>query len=120
MKGTVVYDSIHGNTKQIAEGIAEQLRSDGVDVELFSVRERKTPSGDFLFLGSPTRGSRPTKPSVQFLEGLDVSYWSSHPVVLFDKPTLSKDIVGKVRNITYTDERLRYDIKGYEERTKAL
>jgi len=84
LKGTVVYDSIHGNTKQIAEAIAEQLRSDAVDVELFSVKERKNPSGDFLFLGSPTRGSRPTKSSVQFLESLDRSYWSSHPVVLFD------------------------------------
>ncbi len=84
MKGTVAYDSVHGNTKQIAEAIAEQLRSDGIEVELFSVTEGKKPSGDFLFLGSPTRMSRPTKSPVQFLESLDTSYWSNHQVVLFD------------------------------------
>ena len=39
---------------------------------------------------------------------------------LFDRPTHSKEIVGKVRKITYTGARLKYDIKGYEEKTKTL
>lgn len=29
MKGVVAYDSVHGNTKQVAEAIAEQIRSEG-------------------------------------------------------------------------------------------
>ena len=39
---------------------------------------------------------------------------------LFDQPWAPKEIVGKVRTMTYTGERLRYDIKAYEEKVQKL
>ena len=37
MKGIVVYDTSYGNTKKIAETIAETLEESGMEVDLFNV-----------------------------------------------------------------------------------
>ena len=57
MRGVVVYDTHYGNTKIVAQAIAEQLKVEGDEVELRSVREhhREPPQGDIMFLGSPVR-----------------------------------------------------------------
>ena len=58
MKGIVVYDTSYGNTKKIAETIAEALRESGIEVDLFDVKNVKKLSAkdyNFLILGSPTR-----------------------------------------------------------------
>jgi menaquinone-dependent protoporphyrinogen IX oxidase len=58
MKGIVVYDTSYGNTKKIAETIAETLKESRVDVDLFYVKDVKKLSAedyDFLVLGSPTK-----------------------------------------------------------------
>ncbi|MCX6659003.1 MAG: flavodoxin domain-containing protein [Candidatus Bathyarchaeota archaeon] len=58
MKGIVVYDTSYGNTKKIAETIAETLKESGIEVDLFDVKNVKKLSGKeygFLVLGSPTR-----------------------------------------------------------------
>jgi deoxyribodipyrimidine photo-lyase len=39
---------------------------------------------------------------------------------LFDRPWASKEVIGKVRKMTYTGERLRYDVHEYEERIRSL
>ena len=57
MKGIVVYDSSHGNTKKIAETIAETLKESGLEVDNFYVKDLKKLSAkdyDFMVLGSPT------------------------------------------------------------------
>jgi menaquinone-dependent protoporphyrinogen IX oxidase len=58
MKGIVVYDTSHGNTKKIAETIAETLKESGIEVDLFHVKDVKKLSAKdykFIVLGSPTR-----------------------------------------------------------------
>ena len=58
MKGMVVYDSSYGNTKKIAETIAETLKESGIEIDLFYVKDVKKLSAknyDFLVLGSPTK-----------------------------------------------------------------
>jgi len=58
MKGIVVYDTSYGNTKKIAETIAETLKESGIEVDLFDVKDVKKLSAkdcNFLVLGSPTR-----------------------------------------------------------------
>ena len=58
MKGIVVYDTSHGNTKKIAETIAEALKESKMKVDLFYVKDVKKLNGndyDFLVLGSPTK-----------------------------------------------------------------
>lgn len=86
MKGIVAYDSVHGNTKQVAEAIAEQIRSEGHEVELISMRDGILGpiNGDFLFVGSPTRIGRMTPSAKEFVEKLDAEYWRDRPSVFFD------------------------------------
>jgi len=86
MKAVVAYSSVYGNTKLVAEAVAEQMRADGVEVELVGLDEGTPGSvtGDFMFVGSPTRGGRPTKKAKRFLEELNVEAWRNKPIVLFD------------------------------------
>jgi flavodoxin len=53
MKGIVVYDTSYGNTKTIAETIAETLKESRIEVDLFHVKDIKKLNGknyDFLVL----------------------------------------------------------------------
>lgn len=95
MKGIVAYDSVHGNTKQVAEAMAEQIRAGGHQVELVSVKDVNAGSvaGDFMLIGSPTRGGKMTGSTMEPLEGLNVEYWKGKDVIAFDTlGPLSKDM----------------------------
>jgi menaquinone-dependent protoporphyrinogen IX oxidase len=85
MKGIVVYDSYYGNTKRVAEAIAEQIRADGHEAELRSLREKypSPPQGDFLFVGSPVRIARVTRRARKFVKTLDAEAWRNKPVAIF-------------------------------------
>jgi flavodoxin len=69
MKSGVVYASHSGNTRQIAEAMADVLRTYG-PVELISVDEaRRTPADcDLLLVGAPTEGHGVPKDMRAFLE----------------------------------------------------
>jgi flavodoxin len=41
MKGLIVFDSYFGNTKSVADAIAEQARAEGHEVEVVCVRDGK-------------------------------------------------------------------------------
>lgn len=86
MKGVVVYDSVYGNTKLVAEAIADQLKSEGHEAEMISLREGSggPAAGDFMFVGSPTRIGRMTKKAKEFVEELDREHWKNRPIVAFD------------------------------------
>ncbi len=86
MKAAVVYDSVYGNTKLVAEAIAQQLRADGLQVEIHNLREEKVRQvdADLMFLGGPTRMKHLTRKVKGFIRKLDKSYWSSRPIVVFD------------------------------------
>jgi len=95
MKGIVAYDSVHGSTKLAAEAIAEQVRADGQQAEIVYVKEKKGSevSGDFIFIGSPTRGGKMTKETKEFIEALIIEQWKGKPIVAFDTMgPLSKDL----------------------------
>lgn len=73
MKITIVYDSIFGNTAQIAKAIADALGTTAHSVGLLTVQEARTEAladTDLLIVGSPTRGFRPTPQISEFVEGL--------------------------------------------------
>lgn len=65
----VIYDSVFGNTERIAQGIGEALG----DAEVKKVTE-VDPSDledlEILFVGSPTRGFRPTPATMDFFKNL--------------------------------------------------
>lgn len=72
MKIGIVYDSVFGNTAEIAKAIAAALDA-AHEVQLLIVAGA-TPLDvvplDLLVLGSPTRGFRPTPAMAEFVSGL--------------------------------------------------
>lgn len=87
MKGIVVYDTSYGNTKTIAETIAETLKESGIEVDLFDVKKVKKPSAkdyNFLVLGSPTRFGTMSFAIRGFLGKVKSEEWVNKPFAAFD------------------------------------
>ncbi len=87
MKGIVVYDTTHGNTKKIAETIAETLKESGIEVDLFHHKDVKKLSGkdyDFLVLGSPTKFGTMSFAMRGFLGKVKSEEWMNKPFAAFD------------------------------------
>jgi len=87
MKGAVVYDTSYGNTKKIAETIADTLRESGIETDLFDVKDVKKLSAkdyDFLALGSPTRMNTMSWTIKRFIGRLKSEEWANKPFIAFD------------------------------------
>lgn len=86
MKGIIVYDTSYGNTKKIAETIAETLKESGIEVDLFYVKDAKLSAKDydFLILGSPTRFGTMSFTIKSFLGKLKSEEWINKPFSAFD------------------------------------
>jgi menaquinone-dependent protoporphyrinogen IX oxidase len=87
MKGIVVYDTSYGNTKKIAEAIAETLKESGVEVDFFDVKDVKKSIArvyDFLVIGSPTRFGTMSFAIKGFLGKVKTEEWMSKPFAAFD------------------------------------
>jgi menaquinone-dependent protoporphyrinogen IX oxidase len=87
MKGIVVYDTSHGNTKTIAETMAETLKESGLEVDLFDVKNVKKLNAkdyNFLVLGSPTRFGTMSFAIRGFLGKVKSEEWMNKPFAAFD------------------------------------
>ncbi len=87
MKGTVIYDTTYGNTKKIAEIIAETIKESGIEADLFYVKDVKKLSGkeyDFLVLGSPTKFGTMSFTVKFFLGKVKSEEWMNKPFAAFD------------------------------------
>jgi menaquinone-dependent protoporphyrinogen IX oxidase len=87
MKGIVVFDTSHGNTKTIAETIAQTLKESGIAVDTFYVKDAKKLSAkeyDFLVLGSPTKYWTMTLAMRRFLGKVKSKEWVNKPFAAFD------------------------------------
>jgi menaquinone-dependent protoporphyrinogen IX oxidase len=87
MRGIVVYDTSYGNTKKIAETIAETLKESGIDVDFVYVKEVKKLSAknyDFLVLGSPTKFGTMSFAVKSFLGKVKSEEWMNKPFIAFD------------------------------------
>jgi menaquinone-dependent protoporphyrinogen IX oxidase len=87
MKGIVVYDTSYGNTKRIAETIAETLKESGIEVDLFYVKNVKKLNAkdyDFLVLGSPTRFGTMSFAIRGFLGKVKSEEWMKKSFTAFD------------------------------------
>jgi menaquinone-dependent protoporphyrinogen IX oxidase len=87
MKGIVVYDNSYGNTKKIAETMADTLKESGIEVDLFDVKTVKKLSGkdySFLVLGSPTRFGTMSFAAKFFLGKVKQEEWMNKPFTAFD------------------------------------
>jgi menaquinone-dependent protoporphyrinogen IX oxidase len=87
MKGMVIYDTSYGNTKKIAETIAETLKELGIEVDLFYVKDVKKLSAkdyDFLVLGSPTKFGTMSFAVRGFVGKVKSEEWMNKPFAAFD------------------------------------
>jgi len=86
MKGLVVYDSVHGNTKKVAEAVAETLRSAGsVDVRHVSdVEPEEFAQLDVLVVGAPTHAFQPSPNAKKFLKRIPAGALEGLRVAAFD------------------------------------
>jgi menaquinone-dependent protoporphyrinogen IX oxidase len=87
MEGIVVYDTSYGNTKTIAETIAETLKESGIEVDLFYVKDVKKLSGkdyNFLVLGSPTKFGTMSFAVKFFFGKVKSEEWMNKPFAAFD------------------------------------
>jgi menaquinone-dependent protoporphyrinogen IX oxidase len=87
MKGLVVYDTSYGNTKTIADAIAETLKEAGIEVDLFHVKNAKRLNAknyNLLVLGSPTRFGTMSLAIRFFLGKVKSEEWTDKPFAVFD------------------------------------
>jgi menaquinone-dependent protoporphyrinogen IX oxidase len=87
MKGIVIFDTSHGNTKTIAETISETLKESGITVDTFYVKDVKKLSAkeyDFLVLGSPTKFWTMSLTVRCFLGKVKSKEWTNKPFAAFD------------------------------------
>ena len=87
MKGIVIFDTSHGNTRTIAETISGTLREVGIEVDNFYVKDVKKLSAkdyDFLVLGSPTKWGTMSFTVKGFLGKVKSKEWMNKPFTAFD------------------------------------
>jgi len=93
MKILVIYDSLFGNTKKIAEAIFDSLLSSNKIrlVNAVEVTIKDLEKIDMLIVGSPTHGGRAKQNLQTFLDQLPNSILKGTKVAVFDTRFLEKD-----------------------------
>ena len=87
MKGIVVYDTSHGNTRKIAETISDTLKESGIEVDLVDLKDLKRLSGrdyNFLVIGSPTKFGTMSFAIRGLLGKVKNEEWMNKPFAAFD------------------------------------
>jgi flavodoxin len=86
MKTYVIYASRHGNTRRVAEAIADGIRKYG-SVELVALEEAPSTfkgEADLVVIGGPTEAHGMTPPIKQYLDGLRRGALEGVPAAAFD------------------------------------
>ena len=84
MKALVVYDSVYGNTEEIAKAIGGAITGDVKVLGAGEVNLSELESIDFLIVGAPTQGGRPTPAIQDFLNKVSEPAIKGINVATFD------------------------------------
>ena len=86
MKTLVIYTSRAGNTRTIADAIAETMQERGAAVEVFDAEHAPTtlPESDLIFIGGPTERHTLTPPMVDFFDRLAAGSLRGEACIAFD------------------------------------
>lgn len=98
MKVLIIYDSIFGNTEQIARAISNALGSqDDVEIlQVSNVKPQQLIGMNLLILGSPTRGFRPTPAIKNLLRKIPMKSLKGVKVAAFDTRISVSDIESRI------------------------
>jgi flavodoxin len=84
MKTLVVYDSLYGNTKAIAQTIGEAIPGEVEVVHVEQVNAGDLETVDLLVIGTPTHGALPTETVQSLLERIGPPARESARAATFD------------------------------------
>lgn len=95
MNSLVIYDSNYGNTKQVAQAVAKELRTRAIAVS----EKPKLENLDLIVVGSPINGWRPSAKMLEFLASLKENQLAGVKAATFDtrvKLFIHGDAAGKI------------------------
>lgn len=84
MKALVIFDSVFGNTEKIARAIGDALDPEVPVLPVGSATSGQLAGLEYLFVGSPTRGFKPTPAITSFLAGLPADCLKGVKAASFD------------------------------------
>ena len=84
MKVLVVYDSVYGNTEEIAKAMGEGIGEDAKVVKAENTSPADLESVELVIAGSPTYGGRPTPKMKEFLERIKTVSLKDIKIAAFD------------------------------------
>ena len=99
MKALVVYDSVFGNTEQVAYAIRDSLGSDVEALRVGDVKHEQLAGLEYLIVGSPTRAFNPTKVITNFLKKIPGDSLKGVKVAAFDTRLDTDDVNSSVLNV---------------------
>jgi len=84
MKALVLFDSVYGNTKKIAETVAKELGKEVKTVSVSDFKSKDLTGINLLVVGSPILGWRPSEKTGKFLASLSVGQLKGVKAAAFD------------------------------------
>jgi flavodoxin len=84
MKTLIVYDSVHGNTKAIAQAIGDAIPGEVQVLRAGQVDASELATADLLIIGSPTHGGGPTDAVQSLLDRVGAPARKGASVAAFD------------------------------------
>jgi flavodoxin len=84
MKTLVVYDSLYGNTKAVAQAIAQAIGGEVQLLHVIQVQDNDLESVDLFILGSPTHGSLASEGIQSFLKTIGSPSQTNARAATFD------------------------------------
>ncbi len=84
MKALIIYDSVYGNTENIARAIGDGLTGEVKVVHVGDANPSELKMFDLLILGSPVHGGRPTPALEAFVKQLPANSLKGMSVAAFD------------------------------------
>ncbi|MGE5382331.1 MAG: flavodoxin family protein [Omnitrophica WOR_2 bacterium] len=94
----LIYDSLYGNTAQIAHKIAETVRIMGnelMEMRLNETNNRSVKDASIIIIGSPTQAFNASKAMIEFLDNLDADSVKDKKTVVFDTRLMLESINSK-------------------------
>jgi menaquinone-dependent protoporphyrinogen IX oxidase len=101
MRALVIYDTTHGNTKKIAETIAETLSENRIDTDCLNLKEAKKlglSNYDLIVIGSPTKFGTMTFAMKSYIAKLNAEDWNNTPFAAFDTENPENIVHSRVEN----------------------
>jgi flavodoxin I len=94
MKALVIYDSMYGNTEQLAKEIGVALGAGAKVVKVKDAKVEDVASSHLVIIGSPTQGGKQTMAIKAFVDDLPVDALKDKRFAAFD--TRFKNIMAKI------------------------